>query len=177
MKFEPLKLEISTHSFPAGDTIPNHPELPLLRYRQAKPRGSIDLASWFQQTFRRNGWGGTWRWTVFDYHHFHPNAHEVLGVARGNAVLQLGGPQGEPFEVEAGDAVLIPAGVGHMRLEASRGFQVIGAYPPGQEAYDTLTALPDPPDPVLRRIREVPVPDRDPLYNREDGVIHLWPVN
>lgn len=25
-----------------------------------------------------SGWGGIWQWTVFDFHHYHADEHEVL---------------------------------------------------------------------------------------------------
>lgn len=46
-----------------------------------------------------NGWGGTWVWQVFAYHHYHPNAHEALAVVSGHAELMLGGRKGQRVSV------------------------------------------------------------------------------
>ena len=91
----------------------------------------------FDALFRANGWGGTWRDGVYDYDHFHSNAHEVLGVDSGWASIQLGGDVGKAVEVEVGDVLVLPAGTGHRRISKSEDFMVSGAYPPGQERYDT----------------------------------------
>jgi mannose-6-phosphate isomerase-like protein (cupin superfamily) len=42
----------------------------------------------------------------------HPHAHEVFFIARGLVLVRLGDP-GRHFELEAGDAILIPEGVPH----------------------------------------------------------------
>ena len=54
------------------------------------------------------------------------SAHEVLCVVGGNASIAFGGPEGEKIEVEAGDVVVIPAGVGHCNAGSSGDFTVIG---------------------------------------------------
>ena len=46
--------------------------------------------------------------------------------------MRLGGEHGRDFIVEAGDVVVIPAGVGHKNLGATRQFGVVGAYPDGR---------------------------------------------
>lgn len=114
--------------------IPNHPHWPALLVRDA-----LDPAR-AEETFRANGWTGTWRWTVFDYHHFHPDSHEALAVVSGRASLALGGPDGPVVEVSPGDVTILPAGFGHCRIASDPDFAVVGAYPPGQASPEILRA-------------------------------------
>lgn len=86
---------------------------------------------WYETRFAENGWSGSWRNGVFDWHHYHLATHEVLGCYAGWAVLQLGGTNGKPVRLVAGDAVIIPAGLAHKRIESSPDFAVVGAYPAG----------------------------------------------
>ena len=132
-----MKLEV-WHA-PPGEEIPNHPSFPVLLYRGVN-------APDVRALFAEHGWGGSWQNGVFDFHHFHSTSHEVLAVIAGRATLELGGPQGEAFDVAAGDVLVLPAGTGHRRRSARDGFTVVGAYPPGQEDYDLLRG--DDPDEV-----------------------------
>ncbi|MBT3171352.1 MAG: cupin [Rhodospirillaceae bacterium] len=122
---EPCLLSLS------GDS-PNNDALPLLLYRGAVALGGDTPESDVEKVFWANGWGNGFRGDTFPFHHYHSIAHEVVGVARGTAQIQFGGPDGPVFDVQAGDAVLIPAGVVHCRLDNAPGFMSIGAYPPGQ---------------------------------------------
>ena len=112
--------------------IPNNPKFPLLHYRKVLQFGpaSIDPAAVLEKVFDVNGWGEAWRNGIYDYVHYHSMIHEVLGIARGSATLQLGGNKGKTVKVGAGDVIVIPAGVGHECLKASSTFLVVGAYPP-----------------------------------------------
>src|SRR5690606_35770225 len=95
--------------------------LPLLLYAGALAPETASAES-MEAMLRAGGWVPAWRSGIFDYHHYHSTAHEVLGVAAGAARLMLGGPQGREFAVAAGDVIVIPAGVAHRRLSASAGF-------------------------------------------------------
>ena len=97
---------------------PNNDVLPLLLYRGvADPAAE---AAWFETVFARNGWTGSWRNGVYGYHHFHSTAHEVLGCYGGQATVRFGGPEGPEVTFGAGDAVVIPAGVGHCLVRSGR---------------------------------------------------------
>jgi uncharacterized protein YjlB len=149
-------MKLDTWLAPVGDVIPNHPRFPVLIYHDVPDARERIAAS---------GWGGSWVDGVFSFHHFHSTSHEVLAVLDGAATLELGGPQGEAFEVRAGDVLVLPAGTGH-RLAGGR-LTVLGAYPPGQEDYDVLRA--DEPG-ARERIASLPVP-ADPVGG--DGTA-LW---
>ena len=150
-------MDLETWTAPPGDVIPNHPRFPVLVYRGVP---GIEDAGAARALLGRAGWGGAWVDGVFDFHHFHSNAHEVLAVVDGGATLELGGPQGDTFAVEAGDVLVLPAGTGHRRASATGGFTVVGAYPRGQEDYDLLREA----DAAAReRIAGLPVPPEDPV--------------
>lgn len=121
----------------------------------------------------RNRWRGGWTYTVFDFHHYHPNAHEALVAAKGWADIQLGGPSGPVKRIVAGDALVLPAGVGHCRHAASPDFAICGAYPQGQENYETSRAGKGRKDDVSR-IAETPLPKGDPIAGRDGPLIAAW---
>ena len=108
---------------------------------------------------------------MFAYHHYHSGAHEALGVGGGEATLQIGGPDGQTLHVTQGDCLVLPAGTGHMKLKSSAHFQVVGAYPPGQEA-DVQTSAPT--SAMLAQIKSLPKPTTDPVHGASGGLIDLW---
>ncbi len=165
--------EPEQHFFEDDGRIPNNPELPLLLYPKALDKPESE-PSRCKELLGRNGWGGAWVDGVFSYHHFHSNAHEVLCVVGGSARLAFGGPDGETVEVEAGDVVVIPAGVGHKNEGSGRGFTVIGAYPRGQEGYDLRTGEESERSQVLENISSVALPEQDPLFGRDGPLLEHW---
>ena len=114
-------------------SIPNS-ELPLLIMCGAIPADEA-ASEKVERRFARHGWQGTWTYTVFDYWHFHVEGHEVLACVSGEASIGFGGDEadgGVVVPMTPGDAVIVPAGVGHKRIEATKDFQVVGGYPPAQ---------------------------------------------
>jgi uncharacterized protein YjlB len=145
-------------SLPPHDWVPNNRQYRVRLYRGLAVDG--DNAAMFESLFTANGWPAAWRDGVFDYHHYHSTAHEVLGVYEGQATLTIGGPGGRRSDVHPGDALMLPAGTGHKCERASPDFAVVGAYPAGQD-WDICTT---PADKTVRgRIEKVPTPDRDPV--------------
>lgn len=153
-----------------GDTMPNS-RLPVLIYRKALAQDETNKAGGFERMFEANGWRGIWRDGIYDYDHYHSNAHEVLGVAQGRAELRLGGDTGKTVKLEAGDVVVLPAGTGHRRISHSENFVVIGAYPAGQEHYDICrTRSPE----AELRINKVKPPESDPVGGKSGPLLELW---
>lgn len=113
MAQEPVKLE--THLFKDDGIIPNS-KYPLLHYQKAFTAVGATGATWLEQHFAKNNWTNSWRNGVYPFHHYHSTSHEVLGIYSGSAMLFLGGEKGEKIRVEAGDIVMVPAGVGHKNL-------------------------------------------------------------
>ncbi|SNS24006.1 Uncharacterized protein YjlB [Tardiphaga sp. OK246] len=154
--------------------VPNNPRFPLLLYRGAVCVASkkFKAATIMDAVFADNGWGRSWRDTVYDFVHYHSQVHEVLGVTQGSAVLEFGGPKGRVITVEAGDAVILPAGTGHRLIKASRGFQVVGAYPEDGK-YDECTDSRDRPV-AMKQIAKVRRPGKDPVYGSRGPLVKLW---
>ena len=155
--------------FAPSDWVPNS-KLPVLVYRHALEH-EPDPAAEFEARFSRNGWQGIWRNGVFDYHHYHSGAHEVLGIGAGRARLMIGGPNGQEISVNAGDCLLLPAGTGHMRIDSSRDFLVIGAYPPAQEADICTTAASNA---QRTKIEALSIPQTDPLEGAQGSLSRFW---
>lgn len=152
------------------DAYPGSSSLPVLLYRGAFADAGDERPEHIERTFARNGWTAGWRDTVYDYHHYHSTAHEVLGCYRGRARLQLGGPRGPTLELAAGDVLLLPAGCAHKRLEASPDFRVVGCYAEGRE-YDMMRGAPGERPSADARIAALPPPRADPVYG-STGPLH-----
>jgi uncharacterized protein YjlB len=166
-----LSIEPEVLRFTGYGWMPNNPHLPALLYRNVlRPHGS-DPAAQFEALFARNGWPPQWRNGVYSFHHYHSTAHEVMGVASGEAELLLGGENGVVIMVRAGDVVLLPTGTGHCRISASDGFLVVGAYPPDQH-WDICRSAPSPD--AQRRMRSLPFPASDPVCGAAGPMPRLW---
>jgi uncharacterized protein YjlB len=160
----------------ANGRVPNNP-LPALIYRQAiDTQSADDSAARIEQVFARNGWLNSWTNGIYPFHHYHSISHEVLGIAIGRVYVRLGGDQGQDFTLDEGDIVVLPAGVGHKRLSASRDLLVVGAYPDGRDwdlirADDTGTADYEA---ARSRIAAVPLPEADPVFGAQGPLLQKW---
>jgi uncharacterized protein YjlB len=148
------------HSKPNG-MLPNS-RFPLLVHRGGVPGGGDAV----RQRFRANGWYNNWRYPgIYIYPHFHSTTHECLGVASGWMEVELFGRGGTRLRVEAGDVIVMPAGVSHMMVGRSDDIMMIGGYPDGRDwdnmQEDYLTE--DLRRAAAKRIMMCPIPPKDPV--------------
>ena len=165
---------INCQTYPLGDdgSIPNNPELPLLVYADALSDEQLN-AEVCKKLLKSHSWGNAWINGIFSYHHYHSTTHEVLAVISGSAEVMMGGKQGERLSISQGDVIIIPAGVGHCLLNSSPGFRVVGAYPGGKN-YDLCTGRLDERPQVLENIRNVDLPEKDPVTGNKEPLLDYW---
>jgi uncharacterized protein YjlB len=162
------------HRLDARESFPNNPRLPVLLYRAAfRLVANARAAELIEKTFVRNGWSGGWRDGVYNYHHYHSTAHEVLGCYAGRGLVQLGGPDGPVVEFARGDTLVLPAGAAHKSMDTSKDFSVVGAYAQGR-AYDMRRGRADELADAEHRIAEVPLPELDPVYGAQGPLKQHW---
>lgn len=165
--------EPQTFRFEDDGAIPNNPRLPALLYRATFDTNEPDLAGIIEAIFASNGWPPGWRADMFDYRHYHSTAHEALGIVSGRARVELGGAKGTEVELQAGDALVLPAGTGHRKVSGSDDFLMVGAYPEGEE-WDLIRANPEKHDAAVARIAKVPLPEIDPVAGPDGPLARLW---
>jgi uncharacterized protein YjlB len=166
-------LKVSSYRLTDNGVFPNNAKCPLLVYPEALALSGPDPASLFETLFTKNNWPAAWRNGIYAFHHYHSTTHEALGVFSGSARVQFGGENGIVLEVEAGDGVVIPAGVSHKNLGASRDFQAVGAYPKGQ-SWDMQYGKPGERPAADERIGRVALPTVDPVIGELGPLMSLW---
>jgi uncharacterized protein YjlB len=157
------------HSKPNG-RVPNS-RFPLLIHRGGVPGGGADAV---RQRFRDNGWLNNWRYPgIYPYNHFHSTTHECLGVATGWMELELFGKGGAVVRVEAGDVVVMPAGVSHAMIGNSEDVLVVGGYPEGRDWDNIQEAFVSDADfrAAVKLIMSLPIPAADPVTG---GPLTQW---
>lgn len=161
---------VDTVTLKENGAFPNHPVWPLVVYRRVIKSVNADR---IRSLLNQNGWGGSWVNGIFSYHHYHSNNHELLAVLSGQAKVQFGGPGGPAVRIETGDAVILPAGTAHKKLDASADFSVLGAYP-GWAEYDMCYGNEEERPAADERIAAVPKPGKDPFFGSGGLLISLW---
>jgi uncharacterized protein YjlB len=167
------KINIARHLLTADHHFPNNGLLPLLTYAGAINMRDSNDADTIREILETNSWTNTWIDGIYDYHHYHSTAHEVLVILKGSARVQFGGPNGISLILERGDLVVIPAGVAHKRIEEEGGFSCMGAYPDDQQ-YDIMYGKPEERSQAEENIRRVSLPENDPLYGSDGPLIKNW---
>lgn len=152
--------------------MPNSP-LPLVIWKRQLAREDCSGEA-VCALYEKNGWTGTWIYTVYPFWHFHTRGHEVLTCVAGSATIGFGGDEGIRAEVEIGDVCVVPAGVGHRRLVAQDGFLMAGGYPPGQ-AGDIVRPGEMDVAQAIAAIDRLALPATDPISgSNADGLVALW---
>ena len=169
------EIEIVSKLLIDDGTFPNNGKLPLLVYKNAISIPDQNPAKAVENIFYKSGWGGSWRNGIYSYHHYHSTAHEVLGIYSGKVAVLLGGPNGITVVGEAGDVIIIPAGVAHKNQGSSDDFRCVGAYPPGQN-WDMNYGKPAERPKADHNIAKIPLPKTDPVYGDKGPLMAEWGI-
>ena len=159
-------MQVVAHLLAAGGEIPNHPRWPLLIYAGVMETPTAEA---FEDLFNRNQWPAAWRNGVFPFHHFHSNAHEVLGVYSGEVTVQFGGDDGVTVSAKPGDVIVLPAGTGHKKISSRGSLGIVGAYPAGANP-DTCRPGRD----HAAEVARVPLPAADPVLGPGGPLFRHW---
>jgi len=159
-------LRLSTHYIPTHSLIPNTTphNHPLYIYHSAFPPSTPP--STLESHLLANNLTPQWRYTMYPTTHYHSTTHEILCIYSGRATLLFGGesnPGRVETEVKAGDAVVVPAGVGHRLVEDKEGgFMMVGSYPEGC-GWDMCYGK-EGEEGMAEKVKGVGWLERDPLY-------------
>lgn len=151
---------------------PNN-RLPILHYPSVLELPPLLPARAVRKLFQENNWTNNWKQGIYTYHHYHSNTHEVLGVCKGETLLQLGGENGISLFIQKGDVLVIPAGVAHMNLGKENEVTCVGGYPDGRD-YDMNYGKPGERPRADHNIASVPLPKTDPVFGKKGGLLQAW---
>lgn len=158
---------------PQNGYFPNNPTYPLLIYKKIVNFENISNTKSIQILLEDNGWRNSWVNSIYDYHHYHSNTHEVLVIYKGTGVVQIGGENGRIFNIEKGDVIIIPAGVAHKSISLSDDFKCIGAYPFDID-YDMNYGKAEEHPRVDKQIQKISLPDQDPIFGKKSILFDYW---
>ena len=163
------KTNVKTFQFKDDGSIPNNQKCPVILYPEALKESPEKSNSVLIKTIGRKA-GQMVSLTTIITTAIHM---KFLVLSMDLRFLQLGGEQGTKVEMHQGDVVVLPAGTGHKRIQASSDFKIAGAYPDGME-HDLKKGNPDERPDVLENIQSVPLPDQDPVYGEQGPLLRLW---
>jgi uncharacterized protein YjlB len=164
------KEDVITFYFENDGDIPNN-ILPVIIYKNALQYLTDKN---FESTFSQNRWANNWQDIILTEDHFHSNTHEVLGLKSGQASLMLGGRRGEIVNVEQGDVIILPAGVGHFSVDNSTDYQFVGGYPNGADWNLKFSLKKENSASILAEIANIPLPEKDPIFGENGPLFEFW---
>ncbi|MDI6029288.1 hypothetical protein QBK99_24315 [Corticibacterium sp. UT-5YL-CI-8] len=166
-----MTVTIEKHFFEGNGRIPNS-RLPLLIYRNVI-RWDV---STMEAIMRQNKWIPSWHAHdgMWPRHHFHSEAHEFICVTRGVHTGNFGGHNGIYSQLNAGDVVVIPAGVGHRGLQVSDDLDLTGGFHEGFGVVDFRMGFPEEYYELTIRAREIPLIDYDPFFGVAGPLAKIW---
>lgn len=126
------------------------------------------------QFFENNGYNNGWTDGIMERHHFHSTAHEAMACTKGEVRVQLGGPNGDLYTLRAGDVMLLPAGVSHKKLDATQGFEIVGAYPSNDPNYDFQYGDANDYEAIKNNVANVEKPLTDPVTGSPGDINEYW---
>ncbi|KAK8865586.1 hypothetical protein IAR55_000730 [Kwoniella newhampshirensis] len=175
-------LRISKHQIPAIHNFPNTSlhSFPLLIYRSVFPP-SLTARGVETHLTSVGVVKPAWRYTMYKQHHYHSTTHELLVVVNGSARLCFGGSATDDntgkilAEVKKGDAMLVPAGVGHALIQdLEGGFEMVGSYPVEAERWDMCTGEEgEKSGEEWQRIRGLTWFDKDPIFGEKGPAVDV----
>ncbi|KAF3391869.1 hypothetical protein EIK77_004175 [Talaromyces pinophilus] len=172
----PSAIKVSRHLIPAWRSFPNTSiqNKPLLIYHSAFDKG-VSASQVSDHLKKVDVVVPQWQYSMYKQTHFHSTTHEVLCVVSGRARLCFGGEENpgqvEPV-VEAGDVMIVPAGVAHRLLEDQSGsFTMVGSYPKGKNWDMCYGAGDENEDEIRSAISQLDWFDQDPIYGRDGPAI------
>lgn len=173
-KFIDTNPVIKTYSFKKNKNFPNS-MLPLLVYKNVCLVGKQQkkAAAALQKQFNKHNWKNAWTNGIYNFHHYHSNTHECLGIAAGKAWVIFGGPGGRKITLNTGDVVIIPAGLTHKCSRSSPDFVCVGAYPGGKQ-YDIKLGTAEEIEKSTARIAKLAIPRQDPVFGKEGFLKSFW---
>ncbi len=166
-------VEVVAHVLAGDGTLPNNEFCPLLIYPGAVVLDDEDPAAVFEALFVSNRWIGCWRNGIYPFHHYHSATHEALGIFSGSATVQFGGKDGVTVSARPGDVIVLPAGVGHKKVNSRGTLGVVGAYPIGQRP-DLCMPQAARAQNHARAVAAVPLPEFDPVYGADGPLFAHW---
>ncbi len=154
---------MKTEQYQSGQRgrVPNS-RFPVLIHRSAVPDGGEEPV---RDRCRENGWLNNWFYPgIYEYAHFHSTTHECLGCCSGWMDIVVFGKGGDKIRLNAGDILVMPAGVSHEMVGHSDDVMMTGGYPDGRDWDNVQEEFLSEQDyrAAAKRIMMLPIPSLDP---------------